>query len=120
MSRPLSIEGVGQSANEAKTCFVAPVALPNGDRGTFSAPMVRDSDLPALWGLASMSSIGALIDTRNRRLFLPGPGGYKIVLSPGSVTHNLEQTMTGHLLLPCTDWRKAKASQSSELTLLSV
>eukprot|EP00973_Karenia_brevis_P018152 2492520-Karenia_brevis.AAC.1 len=31
-----------------------------------------------------------------------GPGGYKILLSPGTRTYELEESHTGHLMLPCS------------------
>eukprot|EP00973_Karenia_brevis_P044642 6182743-Karenia_brevis.AAC.1 len=31
-----------------------------------------------------------------------GPGGYKIMLSPGTRTYELEESHAGHLMLPCS------------------
>eukprot|EP00973_Karenia_brevis_P014846 2028045-Karenia_brevis.AAC.1 len=31
-----------------------------------------------------------------------GPGGYKILLSPGTRAYELEESHAGHLMLPCS------------------
>ena len=44
----------------------------------------------------------ALIDVRSKKMYLVGPGGYQIRLSPGSSEHQLVRADSGHLLLPCS------------------
>ena len=93
-----------------------------GVTGTFQTPTLEESDVPALWGMVSLEKHGAIIDCGNHRLFLPGTGGYKIGLSPGSRTIRLEKTVSGHLSVPVTDYPEHyRVSQCSEspLTLLS-
>jgi len=41
-------------------------------------------------------------------MFTIGVGGYKIALSPGSRVYELELSTGGHLMLPCTDYKKPK------------
>ena len=43
-----------------------------------------------------------------------GAGGYSIELSPGSRVLSLEKSISGHLLLPITEWNKlpTKADKS--------
>ena len=77
--------------------------------GALTTNVVSDSDLPGLLGLASLESRKAIIDIGNRRLVFPGAGGYELKLSPGSTVMALEKAESGHLLLPCTEWKKAKA-----------
>ena len=43
-----------------------------------------------------------LIDTFTGRIYLVGPGGYELKLSPGSVQHDLVESSAGHLMLPCS------------------
>ena len=40
----------------------------------------------------------------NEYLTLPGPGGYTINWSPGTIRYKLEKAMSGHLLLPCDEF----------------
>ena len=35
-------------------------------------------------------------------MYLVGPGGYELKLSPGSVKHDLVESSAGHLMLPCS------------------
>ena len=90
-----------------------PIALGSSQIGTFRTPVLPDSELPALWGLRSLEKSKTLIDTGNRRLIIPGPGGFRLIVSPGSTIHELEKSMTGHLMLPCTEWQTALRGQSS-------
>ena len=108
MKQMLSIEGVGQSANTTQDEVVAPVCLEDGSVCTYTAPMLADSELPALLGLKSLSEKHALIDTFNKRLIFVGPGGYRLQLSPGSKTFPLHSAATGHLMLQCDSWETAK------------
>jgi len=46
----------------------------------------------------------APIDTFTGRIYLVGPGGYELKLSPGSVKHDLVESSAGHLMLPCSQF----------------
>lgn len=100
----LSVEGVGSGESHINSKVVLPIKLQNGDQSTFTTNIVSKSPIPGLLGLRSLVANQALIDTYNRRLIYPGPGGYKLQLSPGSRSMPLETAMSGHLLLPCTEW----------------
>ena len=103
---PSSVEGVGTGAAVVNQIAVVPVCLQNGAIGSFETSMVSDSELPALMGLQTLTKNRALIDIANKRLVYVGHGGYDLKLSPGSVTMQLEQVASGHLLLPCSEWAK--------------
>ena len=49
-----------------------------------------------------MKAKRCLIDTFTGRIYLVGPGGYELKLSPGSVQHDLVESSAGHLMLPCS------------------
>jgi hypothetical protein len=104
----LSVEGVGQKANEASDAVVMPICLEDGYTGTFSSAVIPDSELPALLGLSSISKLKGLIDTQHKQIIFVGPGGYKLSLSPGSKVYQLYSAPTGHLMLPCQEWKQAK------------
>ena len=108
LERSLGIEGVGTGESEAKDEVTIPICFPDGRVGTFRTPVIQNSPLPALWGLESLDSLGAVIDTRNNQFIVPGPNGYKIVLSPGSTVYKTLRAKTGHMMLPCQLWKQAK------------
>ena len=74
----------------------------SGVTGECTAPMVAQSELPALWGLRSLRNLCALIDFHGEKVIFVGAGGYSIDLSPGSTVHAPERARSGHLLLPVT------------------
>jgi hypothetical protein len=114
---PISLEGVGKLANEAKKKATVPICMKDGTIGTFTSIVVEESDLPALLGLTSIEANRGVIDTHTRRLIYPGEGGIQYTLSPGSRVFKLEKSISGHLLLPCAEWDSKKttafSSQSS-------
>ena len=106
LPEPITIGGVGKNEQRAVDQMEIPIALAGNHRSVFSTPLVPDSELPALRGLEVMTAHGMLIDVRNMRLIMPGKGGYKMELSPGSVSLAMERAQSGHLLLPCTEWQQ--------------
>ena len=104
----LAVEGVGKESNEATDEAIVPICFESGETGTFTAPVITNSKLPALLGLQSLTRKRALLDVYNQQIIFVGPGGYKLQLSPGSKMHKLTPARTGHLMLPCQCWDKAK------------
>ncbi|CAE8636589.1 unnamed protein product [Polarella glacialis] len=109
MTRPLQIQGVGNGVQSAKWQTELPIAVPNTD-GTatlhrFETPTVEGSgeDLPALLGLRSIRSKQGVLETAEgkERLSFPGPGGYSIEWSPGTLHFDLEVAPSGHYVIPC-------------------
>ena len=76
---------------------------------SYTSPFVPNSDLPALLGLRTLINHGALIDCRNKMLYLCGPGDAKIEPPPGTMVMRLEQSPSGHPLLPISDYGRCKA-----------
>ena len=103
-----TVEGVGSGSSVVDQTAIVPVCLKNGIQGNFETAVVSQSELPALMGLKTLAKNRSLLDIANKKLIYVGPGGYDLKLSPGSVTMQLEQVESGHLLLPCTEWPKAK------------
>ena len=54
-----------------------------------------------------------LIDCFTGRIYLVGPGGYELKLSPGSEVYDLHESKMGHLMLPCCK-NDHKARRSKE------
>ena len=101
---PFTVGGVGRHAQVCRKRVRHPIALDGGESGTFEAPEIPDSDVPALLGLRALSEHRVLLDVANRRLYRVGPGGYKLQLSPGSTMNKLETATSGHLMLPCSEF----------------
>ena len=104
LHRPLSVEGVGngsQTATEAAQFSISMREAAGGLLGgTYTAPVIPGSTLPPLLGLETLTGLSAIIDTGGRRLILPGPGGIRIVASPGTAILPLESSESGHMILP--------------------
>jgi len=64
--------------------------------------------LPALLGLQSLTRQNAVLEMapENEYLTIPGPGGYNVNRSPGTVRYKLERAVSGHLILPCDEYDK--------------
>ncbi len=103
----VTVEGVGKEADTIDDQAILPICLEDGTQSTYKAMVAKNSDLPALYGLNRMTEQQAVVDTGNDRLIYPGPGGIKYQLSPGSKVYKLQRAMSGHLLLPCSEWKKA-------------
>ncbi len=70
-----------------------------------SLPDVPDSDTPARVGGISLEKMRCLIDCGNAIYFI-GEGGYKLDLSPGSFTLDLERSSGGYWM-PCSQFETA-------------
>jgi len=107
LSAPLHVSGVGRLAQTAETAVTVDFDLPTpeigieqGTSSSFTTPILPGSDLPLLLGLKSLQSKRAILDTHGRLLILPGAGGIEFRVSPGSMVLQLEQSSSGHLILP--------------------
>jgi hypothetical protein len=113
LKETIGVSGVGKQADECTHEAVLPICLPDGRGGTFVTPVISNEQIPAIWGLKSMTEQRVVIDTRNKIMICMGLHGYKLEASPGSVTYKLEQSKTGHLFLPITEWKKQNKSAQS-------
>jgi len=91
------------------------IALTDGTVATFQAPVVGGSALPALLGRRSMKAMRVLLDLIHDRSIVVGPGGFELTLSPGSVSYQLHESRSGHLLLPCTAWEAMRGATVSPI-----
>ena len=95
---------MAQTAETAVTVdFDVPMpalGIEQGTSSSFTTPILPGSDLPLLLGLKSLQSKRAVLDTHGRLLILPGAGRIEFRVSPGSMVLQLEQSSSGHLILP--------------------
>ena len=121
--KPIGVEGVGaeaQSASELVT-MNGSVRIMDGDvqPATYQAPMIPNSEVPALWGHKSLAQHRTVLDMVNRKLYMCGPGEIKFVPPPGTAIIKLELTTSGHLIMPFTEKANAKDKQSKDKLRLS-
>ena len=128
----MSVGGVGTGCQTAEYDAKVPIALRRTDgtvrEAVYTAPMVKDSELPALLGLQSLMDNRAILDMRTQQLHFLGPGDCELNLPPGTDSYQLEQAPSGHLMLPCSEFstgtssgsdRSQSLTQQRELTLVS-
>ena len=100
MAQPIQVQGVGHGSQECtwQTCIPVAMRLSDGRvaMNRFTSPTVPSSNLPALLGLRSLIEHGAVIDCRNRLLYLCGPGDCTITPPPGTEVVQMEQAPSGH------------------------
>ena len=104
--KPMRCSGVGTGAQSTDWDVKHRIALGNGRLDSYEAPELPDSRTPALLGNNSMAAKQAIIDTFTPQMFLVGPSGYEIRLSPGSERYAVERSAMGHLMLPCSRWNE--------------
>ena len=103
--RPLNVSGVGNGSQHCHYNVDMPCAIPTTTgfiKGTFNAPCVPNSSLPALLGLRSLHDSRAIIDTMNNRLYLVGPGDFDLLksLPPGTSCVQCQYSTSGHMMMP--------------------
>ena len=108
MAQPIQVQGVGHGSQECtwQTCIPVAMRLSDGrmTMNRFTSPTVPSSGLPALLGLRSLMEHGAVIDCRNKRLYLCGPGDCEITPPPGTEIVQMEQAPSGHLVIPISEY----------------
>jgi hypothetical protein len=87
-----------------------PVAVSTGEMGTFSAPVIPNSNVPALLGMKTLKKWRAMIDVVEKKLYLMGPGSVKVTCPPGSRVYDLQESPSGHLMLPVSCFAEANAN----------
>ena len=125
-STPLNVSGVGHGSQKCIYDCTLPVSLnrsregAEGREGSIVIPSVQHSDLPGLLGLNTLRYNRAVLDFTTLEMHFLGPGDSKVgkTLPPGSDTFQLEIAPSGHLVLPCSEF-KSPPPKDTSLTLLS-
>ena len=112
-SSPLQVGGVGRGAQVCHSDCRLPIAITRSDgsaaTGSFTSPIVKDSACPALLGLRALAENRAILDLGTKQLHFLGEGEPILKLPPGSETFQLESAVSGHLLLPCSEFDRVPA-----------
>jgi hypothetical protein len=110
LNKPMGVEGVGTSSQTCTMGVRMPVAVSTGEMGTFSAPVIPNSNVPALLGMKTLKKWRAMIDVVEKKLYLMGPGSVKVSCPPGSRVYDLQESPSGHLMLPVSCFAEANAN----------
>ena len=106
--RPLSVMGVGNGNQTCTHNCTLPIGLirSNGSShdGTFTTPVVANSDLPGLLGLHTMRRNRCVLDMVNLQLHMCGPDEVQLSVPTGTESFQLEIAPSGHLVLPCGNY----------------
>ena len=115
---PLEVGGVGKSTQTCREVGLVPLGITElVDDGEYAAPIIPNSEVPALLGLCTLKRKHAILNTSSNQLIIPGPGGVQIKLSPGSLVLQLESSPSGHLLLPVSNFRKQASGNRVSFTV---
>jgi hypothetical protein len=122
--RPLRVSGVGHGSDVATHNVSLPIVVQsiNGEcsSGTFDMPTVKNSNLPGLLGLTSLTNRRSVIDCTTKTLYFLGPDDYDLSTSmpAGTQTFQLVSAPSGHLVLPITKYSTLDLQQKhGNLTL---
>lgn len=116
---PLEISGVGTNSLQCKSDVRLPITIQDihGEdySYTFTAPIIDEprstfTQLPALLGSEALIQLGTILDFRNMRAHFAGPididgretDTYTEHLPTGTRTFELQQSPTGHIMIPCS------------------
>ena len=118
LRKPIPVSGVGNGAPVCEWRVELPIVLEkNGVQSlsTFSAPVVGADDapasVPALWGVKSQVKRRTIVDLVNNQIHLCGPGQVHIDAPAASVSIPMESVVSGHMLVPCTNYQNVESGK---------
>ena len=117
LSRPISVEGVGEKSSVAQREAIVPGTVVDetsvAHTCEYRAPVVEASPIPALLGNRSLHNLRAILDMVNDRLYLCGDGDVQFTPPPGSHVFKLRPSRSGHLLLPFTQYSRVNGGNNA-------
>ena len=118
MAKPVKVEGVGRGSQDATTLAKFPGAVMDISglvhRVVWESPVVKDSSIPALWGVRSLREHRAILDMIGNKLLLCGPGDMKGGVPPGTWSLPIRLSPSGHLIIPFTCYAALMKQQQGE------
>ena len=89
--------------------------------GVLHVPAVQDSDLPGLMGLTALKSNKAILDFNTLTLYFCHNADYDLdkTLPEGTNKYQLETAPSGHLVLPCCEYKVGSCNNDYSLTLMT-
>ena len=112
----MPVGGVGKTPQLVKFDCHLPIAFKKAGldggvtQATLHVPTLSDSQVPGLLGLNALRKMRAIIDFDKNILYRRGPGDYDLdkAMPPGTESYQLEHAISGHLALPCCEYKEAK------------
>ena len=124
--RALQVSGVGNGSQQCHYDCQLPVAIrPAGDKvlqhGMLDVPAVENSDLPGLMGLNALKKNRAILDFNTSTLYFCGEAQYDLraALPANTDKYQLETAPSGHLVLPCCEYKAGDTCRDYSLTLMA-
>ena len=124
--RALQVSGVGNGSQRCNYDCDLPIAIrPRGQNrlqnGILKVPAVQDSDLPGLMGLTALRKNRAILDFNTQTLYFCGEAQYNLeeMLPQGTDRYQLETAPSGHLVLPCCEYKVGSDNSDYSLTLIA-
>ena len=124
--RALQVSGVGNGSQQCHYDCQLPVAIrPEGGKvlqhGMLEVPAVENSDLPGLMGLSALKRNRTILDFNSLTLYFCGKDHYDLgaALPANTDKYQLETAPSGHLVLPCCEYKAGSTSRDYSLTLMA-
>ena len=118
-TRPLSVMGVSNGNPTCTHDCTLRIAFFRGNdttvTGSFTTPVVSESELPGLLGLKTMRNNRAVLDMVDLQLHVCGPADINLTLPPGTKSFQLEISPSGHFVLPCTNFENIQRNPRNPL-----
>ena len=106
LDNPHPVSGVGKDIVYAKWNAKIPIKFPGGGRTTYNCLYMENSKCPGLLGMQSLNKTGSILDLRAGELYSGDTTNVRLDIPQRSdVTRmRLEQSSTGHILIPCAQF----------------
>jgi len=105
LAKPRRLSGVGDACKICTNAVRLTCALATGQKLEYEAPVIPDSSVPPLMGTKTMVKLRAIVDPVSKKLALIPEGKHHLIVYPeGTVFWTLEETPSGHLVLPVSHW----------------
>ena len=118
VQQPMEVGGVGTGSQCATHAVIHHIGLDN-EEPLYEVLEFLHASTAALLGQKSLKKVRCLLDCFNNKLYRIRPGGYKLLLSPGSGTLALEESHAGYLMLPCTRYSSHGQATGVKETMLT-
>ena len=106
LDHQILVEGVGNGSQTcAQNCSIPVKTQAPSTFQTFEAPVVPRSTIPGLLGLAELKERNCVLDCKHGFLY-EVQGSYSLTAGKGTVKHVLEPAMSGHWMLPITQYSR--------------
>ena len=109
LEKAQGVEGVGSGVQQCLYEATVPLALPFGHRASYRCPVIENSGVPGLLGLHSLRENRCTTDCYNGALYQVAEGDYQLTLPEGSRRYPLDSALSGHWMLPVTEWEMPEA-----------